>query len=474
MSSSLQQELTEQQRWYLRPNYLYLQDQLLSLVRNEFVAPGQQLARQLARLQRLLVYSGTAVPYYRDLFARLKFDPQKVHALAELAALPLLERRTVQERGEQLHTEALPEGVAPGAAVRTSGTSGQPVEILRTRQSLLAAPLMKQREYRWFRFDPQRTFASIRNAPDLPRVDGALLEPGKTLKGSAWAAVGGMFHTGPWLGLSDATPADEQVAWLEHHEPTYLLGQSALMEQLAFAYDGRESLQNLAAIETVSQQLTAEMRFKLENAFGVPVHQNYGLNEVGIVAIRCPEGGRYHVHSELCMVEIVDENGLPCRPGEQGRLLVTAFNNPAMPLIRYDTDDLAEPVDGPCPCGRTLPSFRNVHGRYRRTVQCPPETWRYWAAIMRSLDYASRELVDGLRQYQLHQYLDKRYELRLVTATKPPKAFEEHVQAAWQKVAEGEPPQLSIRYVDTIERPQGGKFQNFTSDFASATAMNEE
>ena len=474
MPSSLQQEIEQQQRWHLRPKYRSLQQQFELLVQNEFVAPEQQLAAQVVRLQQLLMHSAAAVPYYRSLFSRTGFDPAAVTHLEQLAELPLLQRQTVQEQGEELLAEVLPEGFSPGGSARTSGTSGQPVEIMRTRESLMAAPLMKQREYRWFRFDPRGKFASIRNAPDLPRNKGALLEPGQTIRGSAWAAVGGMFHTGPWLGLSDATPADDQVEWLEQHQPDYLLGQSALMEQLAFAYHGKDSLQNLAAIETVSQQLTAEMRFKLESAFKVPVHQNYGLNEVGVVAIRCPEGGRYHVHSELCMVEIVDEAGQPCRPGEQGRLLVTAFNNPAMPLIRYDTDDLAEPVEGPCPCGRTLPSFRNVHGRYRRTIQCPPETWRYWAAVMRSLDYASRELASGLRQYQLHQYLDKRYELRLVTAAKPPQAFEEHVRAAWQKVAEGEPPELIIRYVEHIERPRGGKFQNFTSDFAAATGMDEQ
>ena len=124
MPSSLQQEIAEQRRWHLRPNYRYLQDQFESLVHNEFVAPEQQLARQVAQLKRLLQYSGSAVPYYRDLFARFKFDPHKINSMSGLAALPVLERRTVQEQGEQLHSEALPEGISPGGAVRTSGTSG--------------------------------------------------------------------------------------------------------------------------------------------------------------------------------------------------------------------------------------------------------------------------------------------------------------------------------------------------------------
>ena len=45
-----------------------------------------------------------------------------------------------------------------------------------------------------------------------------------------------------------------------------------------------------------------------------------------------------------------------------------------MPLIRYDTGDLAQAVEGPCPCGRTLPSFGEIAGRYRRFAGLPDHT----------------------------------------------------------------------------------------------------
>ncbi len=54
------------------------------------------------------------------------------------------------------------------------------------------------------------------------------------------------------------------------------------------------------------------MRTHIERSFGVPAHQNYGLNEVGLVAARC-EAGRYHVHAENCHVEIIGEDGRPAR-----------------------------------------------------------------------------------------------------------------------------------------------------------------
>jgi phenylacetate-coenzyme A ligase PaaK-like adenylate-forming protein len=61
-------------------------------------------------------------------------------------------------------------------------------------------------------------------------------------------------------------------------------------------------------------------------------------------------------------VEVLDEEGRPCAPGETGRVVATSLNNFAMPLIRYETGDTAE-VGAPCPCGRGLPVLTRIMGR---------------------------------------------------------------------------------------------------------------
>ena len=44
-----------------------------------------------------------------------------------------------------------------------------------------------------------------------------------------------------------------------------------------------------------------------------------------------------------------------------------------MPLIRYETGDIAQALDGPCPCDRTLPSFGQIRGRRSRIASVPQE-----------------------------------------------------------------------------------------------------
>src|SRR3546814_11153852 len=75
----------------------------------------------------------------------------------------------------------------------------------------------------------------------------------------------------------------------------------------------------------------------------------------------------YHAQSENVLLEVVDDDGRPCGPGETGRVLITSLHNFATPLIRYELGDYAE-VGSPCACGRGLPVIKQVLGRKRNRL----------------------------------------------------------------------------------------------------------
>jgi phenylacetate-CoA ligase len=70
------------------------------------------------------------------------------------------------------------------------------------------------------------------------------------------------------------------------------------------------------------------------------------------------------------LVEILDAQGRPCRPGEIGRVVATPLHNVAMPLLRYELDDYAE-VGQACACGRGLPVIRRILGRRQNMLRLP-------------------------------------------------------------------------------------------------------
>jgi len=174
------------------------------------------------------------------------------------------------------------------------------------------------------------------------------------------------------------------------------------------------------------------------------------------------------VHSEHCIVEIVDYEGRRCRPGQSGRIVVTGLSNLAMPLLRYDTDDVAEAGEGPCPCGRTLPSFGRIVGRYSRIAYLPEGTLGYVGALRDALEKMPAELVADLRQFQVHQFRDGRFELRLRSVAPLAAQVGQRIEAAWQAATEGKDLPLDVVEVDEIARPPSGKYQDFTSDFVPA------
>jgi len=436
------------------------------LAANEFLSEDEQISRQTKSLSLVLAHAEKQIPYYKDLFKNSGTSSQDINVSSDLTGLPVLTKFDIQNNADRLRAQTLPPGHTHNNFTQSSGTTGRPTRVYQTNQSNLMFTLLKQRELRWFRFNPMSSLASIRLPSQLPRhPEGKEIQMGETFRLQAWPYVGRYFQTGPYLCYSVINPVDDQAVWLSQRQPDYLLTYSETLEHLAFAYKNKETPGSIKALIAISEQLTPGMRTHIESKFSTPIFQNYGLNEAGIVAARCKEGGRYHVHTEHCMVEIVDDNGLACSPGKTGKIVVTVFSNLAMPLIRYDTDDLAQAVEGPCPCGRTLPSFGEIEGRYSRIAFLPENTLALVGSIREALEKMPAELSKNLRQFQIHQFKDDSFELRLFTPGGMNNNFPARIQSAWLKAIGNTQARLNIIEVKEIPRGPGGKFQDFTSDY---------
>jgi phenylacetate-CoA ligase len=68
-----------------------------------------------------------------------------------------------------------------------------------------------------------------------------------------------------------------------------------------------------------------------------------------------------HVNEALFLVEIedLDTGKIINEPGRRGKMIITALDREAQPCIRFDSKDIIEWAEKPCPCGRT---FRVIKG----------------------------------------------------------------------------------------------------------------
>jgi phenylacetate-CoA ligase len=415
------------------------------LEHSQWLAPERLREVQFRQLGVLLNHAYETVPYYRERW-RGVYDPARPLTPEVFSRLPLLTRSELQTRFEALKSTGVPAAHGPVAESRTSGSTGMPVRVLKTALVQLFWQASVLREHQWFKRDLTGKLASIRQGVVEGEADG-------------WGpATDVVARTGPSATLPISADVDAQLKWLERQQPDYLLTYPSNLAELlksSAALGFRPA--RLREARTFGEILTSETRALCRETWGVPVADAYTSVETGYLALQCPQQEHYHVLSESVLLEVLDEKGAPCRPGEVGRVVVTPLHNYAMPLVRYEIGDYAEAGE-PCRCGRGLPVLVKILGRSRNMLALADGT-RYWPAFGSA---GLAELAPILQQ-QLVQKDFHTLEARLVTARPLAPAEEEslrrHIQARL-------PAPFAIRfsYCDAIGRSNGGKFEDFVCE----------
>lgn len=460
---SVEEELAAQAGWKLLPRYegLGLFD---DLARAEFFDPERLATLADQAVSSMARFAAQQVPYYRDFFERSGISPGSIRTVADLRHLPVLSKEKVIEFEKQLHAENLPANEIANWTTYSSGTTGKRTRVRMTHRANMMFTILALRQYRWFRFDLSGKLASILAPRNFAHPEDENPPMDYQADEEAWPYASTFFETGPVHHMSSATTLEARHAWLEQRQPDYLISNPGILEEHAFMVEEGPYLRSLKGAVGIAAQMSDGMRRRIERSFGVPIDQNYGANEIGIIAVRC-RAGRYHVQQEHCVVEICDRDGTPVGTGERGRILVTGLSNLAMPLFRYELGDWASVPDGPCPCGRTLPSFENIEGRYRRWIHVPPDSYRKFWEIATSFEAVDPQYTTTVRAYQVHLYRDKRFELRIASPAALPAIVSEQVLKAWRNRYPELPDGLAVTRVDAFEVPPNGKVPDFTTDF---------
>ena len=92
--------------------------------------------------------------------------------------------------------------------------------------------------------------------------------------------------------------------------------------------------------------VTSEMLFEddkklLETSLGIPIINEYGAAELGLIAFQ-NKNGEWIINNDDLFVEILDENNYVLPYGEEGRVVITSLYNKAHPFIRYDLGDIGK------------------------------------------------------------------------------------------------------------------------------------
>ncbi|MGD9661591.1 MAG: hypothetical protein AB7U63_09980 [Porticoccaceae bacterium] len=216
----------------------------------------------------------------------------------------------------------------------------------------------------------------------------------------------------------------------------------------------------LKAFLSGSENIFDYQRTMIENELGVRFYNWYGHSEKLVLAGYCPHTHHYHAEPTYGYFELVDDMGrIIQEKGATGEIVGTSFHNPGMPLIRYRTGDFAEYVGDHCEaCGRTLPVFKAVRGRWNgeRIFNADGSFVTTTALNLHSELY---QVINGL------QYVQPRKGLLIVLIIKTPSYTQSHESALYFHFKDklGTDTEVLIRYVERLLRKPNGKFLQLMS-----------
>lgn len=338
-----------------------VRERLAWLQSNETCSPAEVDQIQATKLCELIRHAVATTPYYTRMFAQHGLIADSIQRPADLAKLPVLTRSLLAtHRSELLSNEA---DRATLQTNRSSGSTGQRAEFVQDLDFRL-----------WMRAHQLRTYGWC--------SDWQLGEPFVLLWGSEiyWNLRQSVerwenrltnrrefntFHLSPELIRRFA---DE----LARFSPVLVSSYSNALHLVVREFERRpRDLPHLRAVQATSEPFPPELRRRVSEVLGCEVYDKYGMRETNIVCHEAPDHSGMLVQSENVVIEILDDDGTPCPLGTPGRVVVTTLNNRAMPLIRYETSDIAALLPRSPGAVLPFPVMTPVAGRLQDLIVVP-------------------------------------------------------------------------------------------------------
>lgn len=310
----------------------------LTVLRSEAAQPfSERKSRARENLVRCLEHAGQTVPYYRDLFARLVFDPAKVRRdIRYLEEIPYLTKDILREQGKRLISEAYADRIA--REQKTGSSTGLAAVIYYDQEALDWTAAQNILMLAWGgkrRYDREAhlstRFADTRRPryPDFEAKKCFLLNRYN-------------IYTN---GFDDASQ-EILLKDLRHARARVVQGHPSSMFALAryLKKQGKKVSGLFDIFVSTGEMLTPAQRELIETELGVRVSNRYGACEFGVMAQERADGpgGELLVSDSLVWPEQAEVG--EAADGE-GELVFTNLRNASMPLIRYRMGDMGRLVE---------------------------------------------------------------------------------------------------------------------------------
>ena len=285
-----------------------------------------QADRALATLRR----AGRRVSAYRD--------PR--YSVADWASMPILTKDELRKNPDRYRDPRV-----RARRVTTGGTGGRPLGVDIALRSFFLE---------WAHIAYAWRSAGVGLADRKITFRGSSLGRGFTTEPVFFQQTYNHFVVSPFH-LSDATFVS-LLSEIETFSPVAIWGYPSAITPFANWVKRTGPHPQLRSVKAVLLASEGAFDWQVDlfrGVFGAQVVRWYGQTEKVAFAAGCPLSDGYHALPTYGLLEVVG-----------GRILGTGFTNRAMPLVRYDTEDVATMASSACACGLPFPKIDNIRGRW--------------------------------------------------------------------------------------------------------------
>lgn len=309
-------------------------------------------AHQLAGLQWTVRHAFNNSPFYRESLTSAGVRPEEITSLDDLRRLPFLTADDLAAGYPfALRAAEFKDLVRIHAS---SGTTGKRKVLCYTRKDI---------------DDWQDMFARCYELAGLTCEDRVQIAVGYGL----WTAGIGFQQACEHFGAL-AVPVgpgnlDIQTTFLIDMQSTVFCCTASMGLLLAEEVQRRGLRDKLGLKKIIlgAERSSSAMRDTMRDCLGIEeIYDITGLTEVygPGTGLSCREDSGIHYWADYYILEVLDPVTLePVAPGEIGEMVYTTLCKEGAPLIRYRSRDLTRLVEGPCPCGCTMPRHGRILGR---------------------------------------------------------------------------------------------------------------
>ena len=430
---------------YSRGEHIY--KHLKGLEKSQWLSPRDLENRQWIDLKSLLRQLYMYNAYYRRRFIDSGILSEKIKTYDDFLKFPILEKEDLRRDVKKM-LSSLRNG--PLESRKTSGSTGIPLEILKSRDSFGRIRAIYHRYYKWYGIDIGDKQARFMGHPVTFKA---------RLKEDIQDFLLNKYRLDPvFLTEKNMLTFYRQV---KRTRSKYFYGYpSAIYEFSKFIKSNSFNPIELGVkiIITTGETLYDFQRKYIEEALKTKVVNEYGCSESGIIAFECPKG-RMHLSTDNLFIEIL-KDGNPALPGEVGEVVITELYNYSVPLVRYRVGDLIKVSSQThCNCGSGLPCIDSVEGRTSQFIELPNGR-KVHTELFHYISDSLTQTNGVIKQFRIIQNKGLEFTIEYCSDGKNVDKAIDYMANQLKKFF-GENILFTFRSVDAIERDKSGKLRYF-------------